>query len=249
MRKLGAWLAGIGILLAIGAGIGFASLLDTRSGDVQAIEESLVRNPAGPAPVAPPPAASPQDDPATAIPEQNAAPLYEPNQVTRLDSLANLPSRTPVGLQIDALGVEAPIDGYGINQRTGQMDVPNNVREVGWYEYGPSPGEAGSAVLAAHVDLQSQGPGVFFDLRTLEPGELIIVSFDDGSVERFEVRARSTYAKEELPLDVIFSRAGAPVLTLITCGGGFSFSEETYDSNVVVYATPVDADSSSPPLS
>lgn len=58
-----------------------------------------------------------------------------------------------------------------------------------------------------------------------------------------------TYAKDELPLDVIFSRAGAPVLTLVTCGGGFSPSEETYDSNVVVYATPVDDGSVGPPLS
>lgn len=248
MKRLSAWLAGLGVALAIGAGVGFASLLDTSSGDVQAIEQSLVPNPAPPTPAAPAPVDSPRDDLA-ALPEQDAAPLFESNQVTRLDSLAAAPGRSPVSLSIGSLGVVAPIERYGINQRTGQMDVPNNVREVAWYEYGPSPGEAGSAVLAAHVDLKSQGPGVFFDLERLDPGELIEVSFDDGSIQRFEVRARVTYAKDELPLDVIFSRAGAPVLTLVTCGGGFSPSQETYDSNVVVYAAPVDPDSVAPPLS
>lgn len=248
MKRLGAWLAGVGIVLAIGAGIGFASLLDTESGDVQSIEESLIANPVAPSPDSPVPA-PPSGVDALASPQRSPAPLFEANQVTRLDSLATVSGRSPVSLGIESIGVDAPIDGYGIDERTGQMDVPNNVREVGWYEYGPSPGEAGSAVLAAHVDLKSQGPGVFFDLKKLEPGDLLEVSFDDGSVEAFEVRARVTYAKEELPLDVIFSRAGAPVLTLVTCGGGFSPSQETYDSNVVVYATPVDSGSPVLPLS
>lgn len=246
MKSLGLWLAGVGIILGIGAGAGFASLLDTRSGDVQSIEQSLVPEPA--------PAPSGRTSPATqvgpeALPERDPTPLYEANQVTRLDSLASAAGRSPVSLSIASLGVAAPIDGYGIDQRTGQMDVPNNVREVGWYEHGPSPGESGSAVLAAHVDLKSQGPGVFFDLKRLEPGELIEVAFDDGSLERFEVKARATYEKDELPLDLIFSRVGSPVLTLVTCGGGFSPSQESYDSNVVVYATPVENGATAPPLS
>jgi sortase (surface protein transpeptidase) len=120
------------------------------------------------------------------------------------------------------------------------MDVPDNTRDVAWYRYGPRPGEPGSAVLAAHVDLAGQGRGVFFSLQSLEPGEVVVVTFDDGSAVRFRVEARVTYAKEELPLEVIFSREGPPVLTLVTCGGRFDRSASRYDSNVVVYAIPVD---------
>lgn len=118
------------------------------------------------------------------------------------------------------------------------MDVPWNVSEVAWYRYGPVPGESGSAVLAAHVDLSNQGPGVFYNLRRLQPGDLIVVTGDDGIRRSFRVVARATYHKSELPLETIFSGTGPSVLTLVTCGGGFNRAQQTYDSNVVVYAVP-----------
>ncbi len=244
MRKLGVWLAGLGVLLALGAALAFVALFDTDAGDVEAIESSLV-------PTATLPIAPSVVEPVEVTPPApgDEIPMVEANQVSSLDQLAEVTTRTPIGLEIESLGVSAEIAGYGINAQTGQMDVPDNVREVGWYQHGPAPGEPGSSVLAAHVDLKSQGPGVFFDLKTLDPGELINVTFDDGSTQRFQVKARNTYLKDELPLEVIFSRGGAQVLTLITCGGGFSPSAESYDSNVVVYAMPLDFAGESLPLS
>jgi len=145
----------------------------------------------------------------------------------------------PVRLRLASLGVDAPVIPTGVNQRTGQMAVPSNVRDVAWYEFGSLPGEPGSAVLAAHVDLAGQGPGVFFGLRTVDDGDIVEVEFSDGTVSVFRVEARTAYQKDELPLDTIFAREGSPVLTLITCGGGFSESSGSYDSNVVVYAVPI----------
>jgi hypothetical protein len=237
--SLAAWLAALGVVLAVAAGVGFIAIYDTGAGDVESIEDSLTPQAPTTAPALP--AEVVDTTIAPTILESDPEPLLAANEVSRLDQLADVPSRVPIGLRIDTLGVDASVEPYGINQRTGQMDVPGNVRDVAWYEYGPTPGEAGSAVLAAHVDLKSQGPGVFFDLKSLEPGELILVTFDDGSEQWFETQARNTYQKEELPLDVIFSRDGASVLTLITCGGGFSASNQSYDSNVVVYAVPADA--------
>jgi hypothetical protein len=165
-------------------------------------------------------------------------PTVAPNDINRLDALANRSLPPPVRLVIPALDVDAPVDPYGVNERTGQMAVPRNVTDVAWYEHGPVPGEPGSAVLAAHVDLAGRGPGVFFGLRWLEPGDEMVVEHADGSATRFVVVARTLYAKDELPLDAIFSTAGDPVLTLVTCGGGFDPSRQTYDGNVVVYAVP-----------
>ena len=236
---LAAWLAATGLILAIAAGVGFVAVFDTGVGDVETVEESLTPQPPTPAPT--PPGQTVDTTVSSTAPEIEPEPLLAANEISRLDQLADVPSRVPVGLRIEALGVDAPVDAYGIDERTGQMDVPRNVTDVAWYEHGPAPGEAGSAVLAAHVDLKSQGPGVFFDLKSLEPGDLILVTYDDGSEQWFETRARNTYQKEDLPLDVIFSRDGASVLTLITCGGGFSPSNQSYDSNVVVYAVPMDA--------
>ncbi len=149
------------------------------------------------------------------------------------------PAVVPTKLTMTSIDVEAPIISTGVDTTTGQMAVPGNVTDVAWYQFGPRPGEGGSAVLAAHVDLAGQGPGVFFRLRELDPGALVEVEFSDGSARLFRIEARTIYDKEELPLDTIFSREGSPVLTLITCGGSFSESSRHYDSNVVVYAVPV----------
>jgi LPXTG-site transpeptidase (sortase) family protein len=202
-------------------------------GDVGLIEASL-SEPALPATSAP-------DPQPTVVPPPDAED-ESPSVPVRPGILPDLPAGDPilpVGLRLSSIDVDAPIVPTGVDQRTGQMDVPGNVRDVAWYEFGSVPGEEGSAVLAAHVDLASQGPGVFFNLRTVDAGDIVEVSFSDGSASVFRVEARTVYQKDELPLDTIFAREGAPVLTLITCGGGFSESSGSYDSNVVVYAVPI----------
>jgi hypothetical protein len=52
------------------------------------------------------------------------------------------------------------------------------------------------------------------------------------------VVARRSYGKQDLP-DLLFTRAGSPFLTLVTCGGVFDQSTRHYSDNVVVYAVPV----------
>ncbi|HEY6634356.1 MAG TPA: class F sortase [Acidimicrobiia bacterium] len=175
----------------------------------------------------------------TVGPDQQPAPTWTANERSLLTDLPVATGPYPVRLVVDELGVDAPVQPHGVDS-DGRMDVPNNIDDVGWYRFGPSPGDPGSAVLAAHVDLAGPGRGVFYDLGELEPGDEVEVRYDDETTARFVVTARAVYEKTELPLDVIFSREGPPVLTLVTCGGEFSRSARSYDSNVVVYAVPVD---------
>ncbi len=143
----------------------------------------------------------------------------------------------PVRLIIPSIGVDAEILPAGY--RDGEMEVPPTADTVGWYEYGPVPGDEGSAVLAAHVAWRKQR-GVFWDLNTLAPGAEFEVVFDDGTSRAFRAVALDVYEKGTLPSDEIFRRAGDPVLTLITCGGAFNPSLGNYDSNVVALAVEVD---------
>jgi sortase (surface protein transpeptidase) len=229
----------IGTILAVAAGLAGIGALRPAVGDVEAVEQSL-RSPA--------PTTTVGSQPEATVPEPEpegnelvqARPLWQPNAENLLAASQTSTFPSPVTLHIPDLKIDAPIEAYGVNSRTGQMDVPHNVRDVAWYRFGPTPGQTGSAVLAAHVDLEGQGPGVFFRLGDLEAGDLIEVLYDDGTELAFEVQARALYPKEELPLEAIFSEEGPPVLTLITCGGGFDPSVSRYDSNVVVYATPAD---------
>lgn len=216
-----------GIVLAVVAFVTFSGIDPSEVGQAEAIEQSLMSS-------------------STTTPTTLETSATEPEQPDPLwqesinISHGNPERPIPASLTIERIGVKADIDPYGVNARSGEMDVPRNVEDVAWYQHGPSPGANGSAVLAAHVDLTGQGPGVFFDIKKLNPGDFIEIEYEDGSQQGFVVEARSTYLKDELPLEAIFSRSGPPVLTLITCGGGFDSSVSRYDSNVVVYAAPIE---------
>lgn len=148
-------------------------------------------------------------------------------------------SSQPASLRIESIGVVAPVVPVGVDRDGRNVEVPADVDTVGWYRFGPAPGAAGSAVLLGHVDSYAQGPGAFFRLRELRPGDLVTVRFADGSRSSFRVVGRRSYPKDELPAG-LFQRGGRPVLTLITCGGAFDEATRTYADNVVVFAAPAD---------
>ncbi len=143
----------------------------------------------------------------------------------------------PIGLTIESLGINvATVIGVGVEEN-GDMEVPP-ADEVGWYRYGPAPGQEGSSVLAAHIAYDGVD-GVFVNLDDLALGSLLTVEYDDGSTVEFEAVATEQYNKQELPKDPIFARTGEPQLVLITCGGEFNRQVRSYDDNIVVYADPV----------
>jgi hypothetical protein len=142
----------------------------------------------------------------------------------------------PTRLSIPALGVQARVVPIGVDG-SGQAQVPGDVGSVGWYRFGPSPGSAGAAVLIGHVDSRVQGPGVFFELNALSPGDAVTVTMGTGRRLSFRVVARRSFRKELLPR-AVFAREGPPVLVLVTCGGSFDERARRYSDNVVVYAVP-----------
>jgi sortase family protein len=165
--------------------------------------------------------------------------LKPPEVVVRSGLLADQatpdPGRIPRRLRIDAIGASASIVPVGVTHETTQ--VPVDVDTVGWYRFGARPGESGSTLLLAHVSSGTQGPGVFFLLRELAPGNDVVVQMRNGSSAAYRVIARRSYPKEALPTH-LFSRVGPEVLILVTCGGRYSEASGRYQDNVVVYAVP-----------
>jgi hypothetical protein len=145
----------------------------------------------------------------------------------------------PARLRIPALDLDATVDAVGIEAATGDFAVPPSVDRVGWYRYGPGfAAEAGSIVIAGHVDSAAEGEGAFFKLGTLDAGDTVTLTGPGGKAREFEVVARKRYQKTAIPLDEYFARDGGVRLTLITCGGPFDPKTRHYRDNVVVIATP-----------
>ncbi|MGH1492829.1 MAG: class F sortase [Acidimicrobiales bacterium] len=170
----------------------------------------------------------------------NAAQAQVPLRSALLDNQASGidDSDLPITVRIGDLGLQAPIISVGVDENN-QFAVPA-ADTVGWYQYSATPGSAGSAVLAAHVDYGGRA-GAFFNLAQLELGETLEVEMADGSVLRYRVVDNQSYDKTELPAVELFRKDGDPVLTLITCGGTFDSDRNSYRDNVVVTAVPIEA--------
>ena len=180
---------------------------------------------------------------ALASPAASSSPPGPPGDVPTLGarpagSTPPAPRPVPVRLTAPGLGVDAPIDAVGV-QRDGQMALPADVDRVGWYHFGPAPGDDGSAVVAGHVDDREQGLGALSPLRTAAVGDEVQVTDDTGTTTRWRVVSRELISKQALPLDRLFARDGPPHLTLITCGGPFLPEFGSYRDNVVVVAEPL----------
>lgn len=141
----------------------------------------------------------------------------------------------PETLHIPKLGLSAPIGSLGLNA-DGSVQVPSNTVETGWFRLGPTPGQIGSAVILGHVD-STQGPGVFFQLRTLAPGDQVNVDLTDGMTARFTVNSVAQYTKAQFPAQRVYGSHGSSALQLVTCGGAFDHQTGSYLSNVVVYTS------------
>lgn len=144
----------------------------------------------------------------------------------------------PSELEIAAIGVRESLIGLDLDDRQ-RLEVPADAAVPGWYVRGPKPGEDGPAVIAGHVD-SYQGPGVFWRLPELEPGDEIVVHRDDGSEVVFRVDRLGRWPKDEFPTDEVYREADGAELRLITCGGVFDENERSYRDNIIVFASAVD---------
>lgn len=161
-----------------------------------------------------------------------------PVQDGRIGTASESPASVPIRLRLPTLDVVAAIRPVGVDPDR-DLEIPGDVAAVGWYRFGPRPGDpVGSTVLSGHVDSAEQGRGAFFQLRRLAPGDPVLVQDSDGRIWPYRVVAREQWPKSDVPLDRIFSRTGAPRLTLVTCGGGFRENVRSYQDNIAVTAVP-----------
>lgn len=141
----------------------------------------------------------------------------------------------PIRLKIPTIRVDAAIDSLGLTPE-GLMDVPKGPGTTGWYELGPRPGEAGSAVIDGHFSWKNNLPAVFDNLSELQKGNKIFVEDDTGASIVFVVRDIQRYDPEADASEVFFSTDGKSHLNLITCGGTWNKKSKSFSQRLVVFA-------------
>ena len=184
---------------------------------------------------------APVDPPVTvAVPPIAVAPIaVAPIAVAAVAAADRGDGVPPARIRLPSLGVDTAVVAVGVDGR-GEMAVPEDVRQTGWYRFGPAPGSAaGSSVVSGHVDDAVQGRGAFYRLVDLAVGDPVVVTTVAGVDLTFRVSTVRRIPKSTLPVDELFARDGPPHLTLVTCGGAFDRASGSYRDNVVVTALPV----------
>lgn len=140
----------------------------------------------------------------------------------------------PVRLRIPKMQLDVPFEEpLGLNaDRT--IQAPRAYTDVGWYQYGATPGEIGSAVVLGHVDTY-KGAAVFYHLGELSAGDEVYVDREDGTTATFVVQELHRYLQSDFPSHLVYDPTPYPSLRLITCTGTYDHGTQRYDHNLVVF--------------
>ncbi|GAA5159188.1 class F sortase [Ornithinimicrobium tianjinense] len=143
----------------------------------------------------------------------------------------------PAWIRITAGGVDAPLVPQGLAP-DGTINPGRN--EVIWFTGSNrvSPGQVGTAVIAAHVTWEGQ-PDAFVNLTAVGPGDVVEVGYDDGTSRSFTVTQAVPVDKDQLArsLTVWGDHPDHPRLAIITCDDTQGFQPDGHTAaNYVVIA-------------
>lgn len=167
----------------------------------------------------------------TPLPTTQTEPATSTPVVATEHVAVQLAPATPVRLTIPSINLDDAIIPVGLTAG-GAMAVPSgSTSNVGWYEDGILPGNAGSAVLDAHVF------AAFAKLNEVAVGDSIYITDVQGAERRFIVTKVETYALADLTSQMLFAPTNDDDLNLITCAGQLTPDHSTYDHRLVIYTT------------
>jgi sortase family protein len=209
-------------------------------------------------------ATAPSTDTFTPTPTPSAAPAALAPLVARLsvwsDDLHSKPVAVPLRFQAPTIGVDIPMEAVGLTSKNA-MDAPeasadDPVWNTGfWYRGGVEPGQPGVATIAAHLDDTLGRPAAFWNLRKLQPGDVVaVVDGRTGETIHFKVTETHVYSLADsstrpvldrlfgpdsaVAQPPVFPQDGISRLSLVTCAGTFTRGE--YDHRYMVFAERAD---------
>lgn len=122
---------------------------------------------------------------------------------------------------IGKIGVDAPVDVYGLDENSvPEVPLGSDAAEVvAWYDFSARPGTGSNAVFAGHVTWN--GKAVFYNLQTLQPGDVVELVGADDTRLRYVVSSNFAVDPNDPDSLRVMQPTETDVITLITCGGTF----------------------------
>jgi LPXTG-site transpeptidase (sortase) family protein len=122
----------------------------------------------------------------------------------------------------------------------GQLQVPENVQHVGWWDGSAYAGDPfGRTVIAGHVDSANGSDGFFVRLERIKQGDVVTLRAGERRLS-YKITAVQVVARQALATDSqAFDQSGAHRLVLITCTGDYRRDRGGYESNLVVIGKPL----------
>ncbi|QXJ23468.1 class F sortase [Actinomadura graeca] len=170
-------------------------------------------------------------------PTAAAPPMPSPDASRPVERITtpDLPSSAPVRLEVPRIDVRTPLMKLAENpDRTIETPPLSRAQVAGWYRLGAAPGSRGAAVIIGHVDT-TRGPGVFYRLGRLRPGDRTSVLRADGRTAVFEIDSVEHFGKDSFPTNRVYGDPGYAAIRLITCGGRFDPVTGHYVDNVIAF--------------
>jgi len=147
----------------------------------------------------------------------------------------------PYRLVIEKVGVNAPVDTYGLDaDQVPQVPTGSDAKEIiAWYNFSSRPGSGSNAVFAGHVTWN--GPAVFYKLAQVAPGDIIKLQGTDGTELVYNVASVFSVDPADPDSLQVMQATDRDVVTLITCGGAYSDTNDPvfggeYDERLIVRA-------------
>ncbi|MBW6442091.1 class F sortase [Patescibacteria group bacterium] len=143
----------------------------------------------------------------------------------------------PKKLMIDSLGIDVEIVSVSVDEK-GQLESPKNWNEAGWYQKSAKPSEPGNLLINAHYDDRSGRPAAFWKLKNINVGDKVSVLDSYDRVYDYSVTSVFYVDINDPDRLSIFDTGpeDKSLMTLITCGGVWSYSDGTYNKRLVVSA-------------
>jgi LPXTG-site transpeptidase (sortase) family protein len=159
-----------------------------------------------------------------------------PSNFSDTNASAGLSKSQPTRIKIEKLGLDAQVVELGLNNDQ-TIEVPKSAQDVGWYKYGPTPGEVGPAVMVGHLDWYNNQLGSFYHLNKLQVGDTFQITRQDGSSPTFRVTKTQTISQDQFPTQEVYGNTSDAEVRLITCSGQWLSSQGHYSGNLIVFAT------------